>query len=161
MKMPGSTSPMRLACLAGVGSLIAGSALMIVTISRSAWAIVPFFVGVAIFYLAQRQLKLGVDKDLWTDAELEPLRRRAAHPVWMVLFLLAFAAFIVCDIVTDFHRGSYFVWALLFPLQMMLSLKTTLKLPPPEGDGGLLKLQNSSPIRSEHWDESRQDLSSS
>jgi hypothetical protein len=155
MKMPGSTSPMRLASLAGVGSLITGSALPIAAISRSVWAIVPFFVGVAIFYLAKRQLERGVDKDLWTDAELEPLRRRAAHPAWMVLFLLAFAAFIVCDIVTDFHRGSYLVWGLLFPLQMMLYLKTILKLPRPEGDGGLLKLQNSSPIRSERWGESR------
>jgi hypothetical protein len=155
MKAPESSSPMRLACLAGVGSLVAGSAILIVTINRSAWAFVPLFVGMAIFYLAHRQLKLGVDKDLWTDAELEPLRRRTAHPAWMVLFLLAFAAFIVCHIVTDFHRGSYLVWALLLPLQMMLSLKTTLKLPHSEGDGGLLKLQNSSPIRSEHWGESR------
>jgi O-antigen ligase len=155
MKMPGSTSPMRLACLAGVGSLMAGSAFLIITISRSAWSFVPLFVGLTIFYLAQRQLKLGVDKDLWTDAELELLRRRAAHPAWMALFLLGVAAFIACNIVTDFHRGSYLVWAMLFPLQTMLYLKTILKLSPPEGDGGLLKLQTANPIRSEHWGESR------
>jgi hypothetical protein len=155
MKMPGSTSPMRLAGWAGVGSLIAGSAILIVTISRSAWAFAPLFLGLAIFYPAQRQLKLGVDKDLWTDAELEPLRRRVAHPAWMLVFLGAFAALIICDIVTNLSRGTYFIWALLFPLQMMLSLKTTLKLRPPEGDGGLLKLQNSGPIRSEHWGNSR------
>ena len=155
MKAPELSSPMRLACWAGVSSLITGSALPIAAISRSVWAIVPFFVGMAIFYLAKRQLERGVYKGLWTDAELEPLRRRAADPAWMVLFLLVFAAFIVCDIITDFPRGSYLVWALLFPLQMMLYLKTILKLPSPEGDGGLLNLRNSNPIRSEHWGESR------
>jgi hypothetical protein len=155
MKMLGSLSPMRLACLAGIGSLIAGSALLIVTISHSAWVFALLFLGLTIIYPAQRQLKLGVDKDLWTDAELEPLRRRAAHPAWMVLFLVAFAALIICDIVTNLSRGTYFIWAVLFPLQMMLSLKTTLKLRPPEGDGGRLKLQSSSPILSEHWGESR------
>jgi len=146
---------MRLACWAGVGSLITGSSILIAPIDRSAWAFVPLFGGGAIFLLSHRQLKLGIRNELWTDAELEPLRKRSAHPAWTVLFLLVFAAFIVCNIVTNFHRGSYLLWALLLPLQMMLGLQQMVRPSHSMGDGGLLNLQNSNRIRSEHWGESR------
>ena len=155
MKMPGSTSPMGLACWAAAGSAVTGSTVLIAAIVRSAWAFVPFLVGGAIFYLAQRQLKLGINNDVWTDTELEPLRKRSAHPAWMVLFLLSFATLIVCDIVTNLYRGTFLLWALLLPQQMMLQVQAIVRPSHSVGDGGLLKLQNSSPIRSEHWGESR------
>ena len=155
MKMPQRTSPMRLACWAGAGSLITGSTILIAAIYRSAWAFVPFFVGGAIFLLAHRQLKLGIKNELWTDTEWEPLRRRSAHPAWWILFFLAFAALIVCDIVTDLHRGTFLLWAVLLPLQMMMSVQVIVKPSHSLGDGGLLNLQNSSPIQSEHWGNSR------
>ena len=135
--------------------MITGSTILIAAIGRSAWAFVPFFVGGALFLLAQRQLRLGINKDLWTDAELEPLRRRSAHPVWMILFLMAFGALIVCKIVTDLYRGTFLLWAVLLPLQMMMSLQVIVRREHSVGDGGPLNLRNSSPLQSEHWGDSR------
>ena len=155
MKMPGSASPMGLACWAGVDSLLSGSTVLIAAIYRSAWTFVPFFVGGAIFLLAQRRLISSINNDVWTDTELEPLRRRSAHPAWIVLFVLAFAALIICDIVTNLHRGAFTLWALLLPLQMMQYLQAMVKPSHFDGDGGLLNLRNSSPIQSEHWGGSR------
>jgi hypothetical protein len=134
--------------------LITGSTVLIAAIYRSAWAFVPFFVGGVIFLLAQRRLKSSINNDVWTDTELEPLRKRSVHPAWMILFLLTIVAWIVCGIVTDLHRETDLLWGLLLPLQMMLPVQAMLRPARSGGDGGLLNLRNSSPIRSEHWGES-------
>jgi hypothetical protein len=105
--------------------------------------------------LAQRQLKTGIDNDLWTEAELEPLRRRSAHPAWMILFVLAVVAVIVCHIVTNLYPGTLLPLALLLPQQMMLHLLQIVRPPHSEGEGGLLNLRNSRPIESEHWGNAR------
>jgi hypothetical protein len=171
MNVPESSSPKRLACWAGVGSALVASSILTVFMpiprlsgaDDSAWAFlwkdllrllacfVPFLIGIVILSRAERRLSRGIKNDLWTDEELEPLRRRLAHPAWTIVSLLFIAAFIGNAIV---YGGFTLVWALIVPVQQISRLRMMLKTKQVAG-GGLQDWRNFKPIQSEHWGESR------
>jgi hypothetical protein len=168
MKMPGSSSPMRLACWAVIGSVVMiGSILMVLLptsqlLDHSVWknllrfivSLVPFGFGLAISSLAEKQLRQGIENDLWREEELQPLRRWLGHPALMAALFVPPVVWLGYVISADSFRGSSLLWGLIFPTQSVSRLKTIVMPPRVEGlmfqDGGDFK-----PIRSEHWGASR------
>ena len=164
MKLPGRTSPTRLALCAILGSLFVPASLLFeLAIPRSGhlslaaalwphpWLMLPYYGplvgGFAITVLAMSRLTKGVSKSVWAEDELAPLRRRLDSPIWIWLYLAAFAIFIGV-LSWRGHAGLFFL--MLFPFQMLMGLLGLFK-PQRTSSTGFLSAQISAPIRSEHW----------
>ncbi len=165
MKVAGSSSPMRLAACAVLGSLLVPGLLLLdsviprtnhLSLAARLWPnprlmflfYGPLLSAFTMLVFSQLRLQRGVKKDAWTKAELEPLRKRLEAPVWIWLYLVAFAVFIpLAAWRTD--RANLF-YLMIFPLQTVVGLRGVIK-PKSENSDGLLNLIASSPIRSEDW----------
>ncbi len=159
MKKPGQTSPMRLACWDLIGSLLIVTAfaqtLIYVLLGDARpwsgkwiwWG--PFVLGLGIIFMVERQLRGAI----WTDEELEPLRRLLNHPAWNVLVLIPF---FVLLIMLGIRRLDHHIvpWVfLLLPSQTVMRLQQIVK--PKVSSERLLAWQSFAPIHSEHWGEPR------
>jgi hypothetical protein len=160
---------MGLAGWAGVGSLFFVSPVLFELLQSSthegsqvavlsAWPLrlfvfgVPLLIGFGIVLVDGRKLRDGMKKGVWTDAELEPLRRRLRNPV---LFLIS-AAMVVLGIgliVTShgFDHAGYFCF-LIMPFQIWLQIVQAVR--PVEGSRAWIDWNGSATVRSEHWGES-------
>jgi hypothetical protein len=116
---------------------------------------VPFCCGVSISLLAGRRLKRGIDSDVWTEAELAPLRTRLDDPAWTVLILLFFAAYIGSAFATDISHGTGLRGVLMIFILLISQLKTIVRPKRVAGGGQLQDWRNFKPIQSEHWGEPR------
>jgi hypothetical protein len=180
MKMPQRTSPLQLACWAGIGSLIAASEFVLgfvnlhhlttkvpgmgaVPWSRPLLLIAclfPLICGYAISLSAERRLRKGMNEKAWTEQELEPLRLRLSLPVvkWLIGILIAAFGVLILLSACGLFRASM-IWALIFPFQIMANVYR-LVMPAGRSDSMLLG-NNFAPIQSEHWGGRRQAASSS
>ena len=167
MKNAERSSPGRLAAWALVGSLaMAAAAFFEVLLSPKpsnhvtalpVWAFqllffgIPYLGGLAIAFLVVQKLRGGMKKGAWTDAELEPLRRRLRNPVWGLvsgsLFLLAIGV-----VVTDrgFGHAGWFVF-LMVPFQILIQIVNAVR--PVESSREQINLNGAAAMRSEHWGE--------
>ena len=158
-------SPMRLAFAAGLSSLfLPGSLLLGLVFPRHAhqslaaalwpnpWRMLlfygPLLSAFTMLVWSQLRLQRGVKKNAWTEAELAPLRKRLEAPVWIWLYLAAFAALIAIFAWSDKHAAAFLI--MIFPLQTVLNLRN-LVIQKKENSDGLLNLTTSSPVRSEDW----------
>ncbi|MGF7178814.1 hypothetical protein [Tunturiibacter psychrotolerans] len=163
MKNAERSSPGRLAAWALVGSLVmAAAAFFEVLLSPKLsnhvtalpeWAFrlftfgIPYLVGLAIIVLVVQKLRGVMKKGAWTDAELEPLRRRLQNPVWGLvsgaLFLLAIGV-----VVTDrgFGHAGWFCF-LILPFQILIQMVNAVRPAAHER----IDLNGSAAMRSEHW----------
>jgi hypothetical protein len=170
MKMPQRTSPMQLACWAGIGSVIAASEFVlgfvniphlptkvpgmgVVLWSRPLLIVacfLPLICGYAISLSAERRLRKGMNEKAWTEQELEPLRLRLSHPVgkWLIgILIAAFGILILLSACGLFHASM--IWASILPFQIMANVYR-LVMPAGRSDSMLLG-NNFAPIQSEHW----------
>ena len=162
---------MRLAIWAGVGSLVMASTFLIESVwhvprlptnSTGLWAMLwavqlrfvvyftPFVIGLLISLPYEKRLRNGISGSLWSQEELEPLRRRMAHPIWIILYSLSVLAWIASAITSHGLHASPLFWVLFVSTQMILRLQTIVR-PKPVSPSGLSGWHNSAPIRSEHW----------
>jgi hypothetical protein len=172
MKTPQRTSPMRLACWAGIGSAIAASEFVVgfvniphLTTKVPAMGAVlwprpllmmaclfPLICGYAISMSAERRLRKGMNEKAWTEQEPEPLRLRLSLPVvkWLIGIVIVIAAFgILILLSARGFSGVGLIWALIFPLQIMARVYQTV-MPAGRSDS-MLPGNNFAPIQSEHW----------
>jgi hypothetical protein len=172
MKMPQRTSPMRLVCWAGIGSVIAASEFVVGFVNiphlrtkvpgmgAVLWprpllfiaCLFPLICGYAISLSAERRLRKGMNEKAWTEQELEPLRLRLSLPVvkWLIGIGIVIAAFgILILLSARGFSGVGLIWVLLFPLQNMARVYQTV-MPAGRSDSMLLG-NNFAPIQSEHW----------
>ncbi|MBB5326936.1 hypothetical protein [Tunturiibacter gelidoferens] len=167
MKNAERSSPMRLAAWALVGNLVMAGAVFFEVVvypklsnrvtALPVWAFrlftftIPFLAGLAIIALVVQKLRGGMKKGAWTDAELEPLRRRLRNPVWGVasgaLFILAIGV-----VVTDrgFGHAGWFCF-LILPFQILLQIVNAVR--PAESAREHIDGNGSAAIRSERWGE--------
>jgi hypothetical protein len=156
---------MRLASVAGFGSLLAASAILTerlpvlrptgpTILSGRAWDLLPFLIpfvaGVAITLWAERRLRKGIKESVWADAELAPIRLRLESPMWIWLVIGMSVPCIVW-----YARGLQHpvtIVVLLFPLQTPMRLHQILKSR--QDSPGSLLSEEFAPIRSEYWGES-------
>ncbi|MDQ2832432.1 MAG: hypothetical protein M3Y50_01580 [Acidobacteriota bacterium] len=167
---------MRLAVWAAAGSLLvastflidfipfapAGGSGLVATLWIRRWMIlsifIPFFSGMAITFRAERQLRSGINNELWSDAELAPLRKLLRSPYWKWLAAADFGTYLAL-IVSNHHRAVTF-FSVLWPFQVLLSLSNIVT--PRTSYSGLgvqIDWAKSAPVRSEHWGETRPDPS--
>jgi hypothetical protein len=170
MKMPQRTSPMQLACWAGIGSLIAASEFVVgfvniphlptkvpgmgvVLWSRPLLIVacfLPLICGYAISLSAERRLRKGMNEKAWTEQELGPLRLRLSHPVgkWLIGILIATFGILILLSARGLYPASM-IWALILPFQIVARVYQTV-MPAGRSDSMLLG-NNFAPIQSEHW----------
>jgi hypothetical protein len=115
--------------------------------------LLPYGIGLALALWAEGRLRKGVKTNIWTDAELVPLRRRLESPVWIWLLVVIGAVSLVWDL-RDVRQFSMLP-LLLFPLQTPLRLQQILRLP--EKSNGLLHGNKFAPIHSSHWGQVSRD----
>ncbi|WP_158793428.1 hypothetical protein [Granulicella sp. L60] len=176
MKELTQTSPMRLAGWVGAGSLLWASAFLLGFThapckpigfcgeGAALWGgrllvflgLACLLGGFALVFWAERKLKLGMKEGVWSEAELEPLRRRLDHPVWGWLGVVGMIG--VVAVLVLYARGSVHLplfYLLLFPFQNFNRVKQIVKRAQNEGvgAGALRDWRSFRPIRSEHWGE--------
>ncbi len=178
MRMPGRSSPMLLAYWAVVGGLIstitfAPAVINLLHFHRgngAAWTIPlsqpvlfalfssPLLGGFALSLWAERRLRKGIEAHIWTDTQLESLRRGFDHAVWKWVAVSALATCFICLMLYSGtpYRMSLF-WVVFLPLQRITHLHRTLR--PATSSSQLLDLRSIAPIRSEHWGNAPRDAS--
>jgi hypothetical protein len=164
MKVAGYGSPMRLACCAVFGSLFVPASLLLelamprhnhlslaATLWPHPWLMLlyygPLVSGFAITVWSISRLTTGVKKNVWTEGELAPLRRRLELPIWIWLYLGA-VAILIGVVAWRGHAGVFLL--MLFPFQMLMGMLGLFK-PQTATATGLLSGRMLTPIRSEHW----------
>ena len=113
--------------------------------------LVAALVGFLMAIVAVMRLRDGIKKNIWTEPELEALRRRTRNPVWIAvsvgLFLLGIGI-----VVTDHGFGHAGLFCFLAaPAQLMMNLVNVTKpaASPPEH----IVWGGSKSIRSDNWGE--------
>lgn len=166
------SSPMRLAGWAGVGSVLMVSPVILEFMRLpqilahdgspgavlSGWSLrlivfgVPYLVGLGVALVAGQKLRSGMKKGIWTDAELEPLRRRLRNPVWGLVAVVPAVLGLVGLIVSSHgvNHAGYFCF-LIMPLQIFSQITQAVR--PIEGSQERIDWNGSATIRSEHWGE--------
>jgi hypothetical protein len=156
--------PTRWAAFAGLGSLLMVSPALFALLklphfsahdigSGTVWPrrliLFGFLVGLGIAITAVIKLRDGMKKDVWTNSELEALRRRVRNPVWSVisvgLFILGIG-FVVTDRGSE-HAGLFCF--LIAPFQVLSNLVSATR--PTTNTQDRINLNGSSAMRSEHW----------
>jgi hypothetical protein len=158
--------PTRWAAFAGLGSLLMLSPALFAllklphfsthdTDSGTGWPLRllifggPALVGLGMAMMAVRRLLAGIKKNVWTESELEALRRRVGNPVWGVisvgLFILGIG-FVVADHGSE-HAGL--ICFLIAPFQTLINLVNATKAAAKTQDR--IVLNGSAAMRSEHW----------
>jgi hypothetical protein len=181
MKASEQPSPMRLACWAGIGSLISVCPMVLLpmrifrlplsaapcevgsAVSLGHWwplllLLAPMLIGFGISFRAEKRLRKGVKENAWSEMELMPLCQRLRSPVWGVLAGAQILGF--CVLILPKAHGLHYssvIWTLILPLQTLGRIYQIVK--PVVSHTGLLEKRSLAPISSEHWGEPRQDRS--
>lgn len=160
-------TPVRLAVLSLVGTLIGVVGLIAVTPHRNvhgvwsfwgsliAFIVVPLAICCSGFYVsirAQHRLKDGIDVDRWTDAELKPLRSLFERlPIRLAPWVIVGAGLVMLLIESSHpHRGfSLGFWICFLFGNALMGLKHSLA--EPEQSQPSSWLHSSVPLQSKHW----------
>jgi hypothetical protein len=158
--------PTRWAALAALGSLLIVSPALLALLKLAHFSpddaglgtvwprrllLFGCLVGLGMATTAVIKLRDGIKKDVWTESELEALRRRVRNPVWSVisvgLFILGIG-FVVTD--HGFGHAGLFCF-LIAPFQMLLNVVNATRRAANTQDR--IDLNGSAVMRSEHWGE--------
>jgi hypothetical protein len=114
----------------------------------------PFAIGLALSLWAEHRFKGGLKGEIWSEAELEPVRAMVAKPLWSWTSWLLIGAAVVAMILFAFTAGTghmALLYLLFYPIQTAARLRQLLT--PKITTGGLKDWQNFQPIHSDHWGE--------
>lgn len=115
----------------------------------------PLVSGILISSHAEKRLKQGAMNDVWSEAELAPVRGLLASPIWNWMIWIMSTTYVIGWIFI-FRSGHFvgmgFLYLLVMPGQMVMRLKRIVALPVEKG-GGLRDWRSFQPIQSEHWGE--------
>jgi hypothetical protein len=173
MKTPEQASPMQLAVRAVAGWLLASSGFVFGFIhsffqfhsgatgspvqARTLLAIamgIPFVAGVLISMRYEKRLRDGIKIGLWSEEQLEPLKRRLDNPwltVLLILPLIVWCLFLISPVRSS---AGMLLYGAIWPIQMISNLKRTVA---PKPENSIIDAKNwhdFAPIRSENWGES-------
>ena len=108
----------------------------------------PMAVGGTIWYRTYQRLSHAYRDDLWTEAELAPVRSLLAREYWTWMSLCLFAGALA--ILAFTRHGGPFIYLTTLPMNAVGSIRRLLK-PPVEHIGVLLDWREVKPIHSDHW----------
>ena len=112
----------------------------------------PFTLGLAISFGAERRFKRGFLSDLWSEAELEPVKVLLAYPIWTSasLILMGIGLLAMISTAPRTHFSGVLFYILLIPSQTAMRLRQ-LVTPRVNPTGGLIDWQNFKRIHSDQW----------
>jgi hypothetical protein len=168
-------NPKRLATWAIVGSFLAAAAWLVSflpiphfsTNGHGFWAILwtnrlritaflaPFALGLSLSFWAERQFKRSFQNDIWSDAELEPVKALVTNPIWTWTSLALIVPGLLSMIFSGHSAhtgGAVFIYTALLPTQTAQRIRQLIT-PKIKPTGGLIDWHNFKPIRSDHWGE--------
>jgi len=115
----------------------------------------PFALGLSVSLYSERQFKRGFQNDIWSDAELEPVKALVGNPIWTWASLILIAPCLLTVIFSQNtgHIGAGgFICIVLLPTQTAQRIRQLIT-PRTKSTGGLMDWHNFKPIRSDHWGE--------
>jgi hypothetical protein len=116
-------------------------------------SLVPLALGIAISQWAQRRLKRGVNSNLWSPAELDPVTALVTNPIWpwASLILVALDILLITSSQRGMHGGGIaFICSAILPTQIANQIRQ-LVTPKENSTGIFTNWQSSKPIQSKHW----------
>jgi hypothetical protein len=133
----------------GIGSHVQARALLAIGL------VIPLIVGCLISTRYEKRLRDGVKIGIWSEEQLEPLRRRLSHPLWTVFAILPLIVWCLYLVSAVRWSAGGLLCGAIWPIQMISNLKRTVA---PKAATSLIDPKDwhdSAPIRSENWGESR------
>jgi hypothetical protein len=165
MKSVEHLPPTRWAALAALGSLLmvtpALFALLKLPVFLAFWGtpgaawplrllrLGPFLVGFCMAIVAVTRLRRGVKINVWSEPELETLRRWTRNPVWVAVSIASFLLGIGIVVADHGSRYGGLFCFLAAPAQILMNLANTAK--PVVNVPEHIDLNGSAAMRSEHW----------
>ena len=112
----------------------------------------PFVLGLSISFSAERRFKRAFLDDIWSEAELEPVKALISYPIWTQasLILMGIALFAVIFTSPRTHFSGVFFYILLIPSQTATRLRQLVS-PTVKTTGVFMDWQNFKSIHSDHW----------
>ena len=120
---------------------------------RLAALLIPFALGLPLCLLAVRRFKRGFYDNIWSEAELEPVKALVTNPIWTWASVILIAPTLLSIILSKdtAHIGAGgFICVALLPTQTAQRIRQLLT-PKEKSTGALADWQNSKPISSGHW----------
>jgi hypothetical protein len=112
----------------------------------------PFAIGLALCLWAELRFKRGLKAEIWSEAELEPVRTMVARPLWSWTSWLLIGTAVVAVILMAFTAGAGHMalfYILIYPIQIAARIRQLLT--PKVKTDGLKDWQSIKPIQSDHW----------
>ncbi|WP_158945129.1 hypothetical protein [Granulicella sp. S190] len=113
----------------------------------------PLALGLAISQVAERRFNRGFHDDLWSEAELEPVKALVANPIWrwasLILCCFGLLAMIFSNNPKTHFSGILF-YVFLVPTQTAMRIRQ-LVTSRVKTTGVFRDWKNVKPIRSDHW----------
>jgi hypothetical protein len=113
----------------------------------------PLAIGITVSLLAVRRFKRGFYDNIWSEAELEPVKALVTNPIWTWASVILIAPPLLSIILNKnlAHTGAGgFICLALLPTQTAQHIRQLLT-PKEKSIGALADWQNSKPISSGHW----------
>lgn len=172
MKALKPSSPIRLIARIAAGGLLIVAAITCVLKARALrypicgggfwpvlWAnrlgflfiFLPFIVGVVIWGRANERLRSEIRSGVWSEEQLEPIRRFFEHSAWTAFVVLCLLGMVATLAFSHHHVGPQY-WVCFFLLQVFSQLRISLKRKA-TGPEGIKDWQAWAPVRSDHWGE--------
>jgi hypothetical protein len=111
----------------------------------------PSLVGFCMAIVAVTRLRRGVKRNIWTEPELEALRRWTRNPVWVAVSIASFLLGIGIFVADHGSRYGGLFCFLAAPAQILMNLANAAK--PVVSVPEHIDWNGSATIRSEHWGE--------
>jgi hypothetical protein len=113
----------------------------------------PLAIGVTVSLLAVRRFKRSFHDNIWSEAELEPVKALVTNPIWLWASAIFIAPCLLSIIFSEntAHTGAGgFICLALLPAQTAQRIRQLLT-PKEKTTSVFADWQSSKPIRSDHW----------
>jgi hypothetical protein len=111
--------------------------------------LVPFVFGIALYLYTLNRLKNSVQNSLWTEAELEPLRRISNSGTFLAVAMFFFGIFAVTLLLPRPYRSAG--WGAWLLGMCLIQIANALKKPPSPTPPGSNDWRSRPPLQSDQW----------
>jgi hypothetical protein len=113
----------------------------------------PFTIGFSICWLAERRFKRGFLDNVWSEAELEPVKTVVTNSIWTrtgVILAVISVLSLIFSLRTDHPGSRTLFYVLLLPAQTVQRIRQ-LVTPRVKSTGDLIDFRSFKPIHSDYW----------
>jgi hypothetical protein len=111
--------------------------------------LVPFVLGISLYSYTLSRLKNSVQNGLWTEAELEPLRRITNSGTFLAVAMFFFGIFALTLLLPRPYRNAG--WGAWLLGMCLIQITNALKKPPSPKPHDRIDWRSRPPLQSDHW----------